>query len=376
MSELQTLIERLAEDLGAPAVLEDRNHRLIVHSDHSGEIDSSRHDSILLLRLPEDELKWFQEFELADTLVPIRLPKNDALGMMARLYVPVRSEGRHLAMVWVLDEGLADAAEAIAMAAADDFATVLTRMELGDELEATALAGLLSGDAQLRSRSATLLQRRAASASGWQMLSISAQAGQPELALAVEPLRYRSDVYCLVSDESIVLIVSSNAGQDAPRRLVDGITRHLTTDSPAAGINAGVGGQHADLQALAEASSESDTALRIAQHQQSAAPVYWSELGVERGFALLQPCQVEPFIDSEVAKFLGTATEDLVHTARVYLNLACDAKASSAQLNIHRTTLYYRLEKIKQDHHLDLSEGTDRFNLHLGLKLCDLGYDF
>ncbi len=374
MSELQTLIERLAKNLGAPAVLEDRNHRLIVHSDHFGEIDSSRHDSILLHRLPEDELKWFQGFELADTLLPIRLPKNAALGMMGRLYVPVRSEGRHLAMIWVLDEGLNDDAEAIATTAAGDFATVLTRLELGDELEATALAGLLSGDAQLRSRSASLLHRRAASATEWQMLSVSAQASHSELAQAVEPLRYRSDVYCLVSDESIVLLVSSNAGQDAPRRLVDAISQHLKTDSRDTPISAGVGGQHATLQALAEASSESDTALRIAQYQHSSSPVYWSELGVERGFALLQPCQVEPFIDSDVAQFLTTGTEDLIQTARVYLDLACDAKASSAQLNIHRTTLYYRLEKMKQDHHLDLSEGTDRFKLHLGLKLCDLGY--
>ena len=51
-----------------------------------------------------------------------------------------------------------------------------------------------------------------------------------------------------------------------------------------------------------------------------------------------------------------------------YLDLAGDVKAASARLNLHRSSLYYRLDRISQLLGSDLSDGLIRLDLHLALK--------
>jgi DNA-binding PucR family transcriptional regulator len=63
---------------------------------------------------------------------------------------------------------------------------------------------------------------------------------------------------------------------------------------------------------------------------------------------------------------------DLVATARAYLDLGGDVAAATAALGIHRQTLYYRLRKIKEVTGMSISSGTDRLELHAGLRLAGL----
>ena len=58
----------------------------------------------------------------------------------------------------------------------------------------------------------------------------------------------------------------------------------------------------------------------------------------------------------------------LVQTLETYLDLAGDVKATSTRLNLHRSSLYYRLDRITQLLGRDLSGGLVRFELHLALK--------
>ena len=62
----------------------------------------------------------------------------------------------------------------------------------------------------------------------------------------------------------------------------------------------------------------------------------------------------------------------LVRTLRVYLDHGCNGPAASAALHIHRTTLYYRLGRIRELTGLDLDDGRTRLTLHLGLTALDL----
>ena len=62
----------------------------------------------------------------------------------------------------------------------------------------------------------------------------------------------------------------------------------------------------------------------------------------------------------------------LVDTLEIYLDSAGDARASAARLNVHRTSLYYRLSRIELITGMNLASGTDRLSLHLGLKLARL----
>jgi DNA-binding PucR family transcriptional regulator len=63
---------------------------------------------------------------------------------------------------------------------------------------------------------------------------------------------------------------------------------------------------------------------------------------------------------------------ELIRTLETYLDLACDIKATSDALALHRTSLYYRLQKIERLAGVDLHRGEDRLLLHLGLRLARL----
>ena len=56
------------------------------------------------------------------------------------------------------------------------------------------------------------------------------------------------------------------------------------------------------------------------------------------------------------------------HTLEVYLDHAGDAARSIAALQIHRTTFYYRLERVTGLYGIDLDNGLARTACHLALK--------
>ena len=59
----------------------------------------------------------------------------------------------------------------------------------------------------------------------------------------------------------------------------------------------------------------------------------------------------------------------LEQTLETYLDNAGDAARATTALNIHRTTLYYRLGRLKSEHGIDLLDGLTRTDLHAALKL-------
>ena len=62
----------------------------------------------------------------------------------------------------------------------------------------------------------------------------------------------------------------------------------------------------------------------------------------------------------------------LLHTLDAYLTAGGDAQQTSRTLNIHRSTLYYRLDKLRALIDGDLADGTLRRELHTGLRMAQL----
>ncbi|GAB6711314.1 hypothetical protein BOVMAS05_12190 [Streptococcus uberis] len=81
------------------------------------------------------------------------------------------------------------------------------------------------------------------------------------------------------------------------------------------------------------------------------------------------------FVKSQIGdiwSFSKDQSLDLFQTLRVYLENQCQIKASSDKLYIHRSTLLYRLEKIKDILGFDINEEHSHFNLLLAYHLFDL----
>ncbi|MFD6447777.1 helix-turn-helix domain-containing protein [Promicromonospora sp. NPDC060204] len=60
----------------------------------------------------------------------------------------------------------------------------------------------------------------------------------------------------------------------------------------------------------------------------------------------------------------------LLHTLETYLELAGSARATAAALHLHRTSLYYRLQRVELLAGTDLKDGTERLALHLALRVA------
>jgi hypothetical protein len=61
---------------------------------------------------------------------------------------------------------------------------------------------------------------------------------------------------------------------------------------------------------------------------------------------------------------------DLLLTARALLGAGGDVARTAEQLHIHRTTLYYRIDRIEAVTGVNLKTGADRDDLHLALRLA------
>ncbi len=72
------------------------------------------------------------------------------------------------------------------------------------------------------------------------------------------------------------------------------------------------------------------------------------------------------------ALMTADAEGTLVETLETWLDEGCDARATVARLQVHRTSLYYRLGRIEEITGMTLSSGSVRLDLHLGLKLARL----
>lgn len=89
----------------------------------------------------------------------------------------------------------------------------------------------------------------------------------------------------------------------------------------------------------------------------------------------LNPSVVTTFINSQLGvlhDFTDKKNMDLFQTLNVYLRNNGNAKGTSDDLFIHRSSLLYRLEKIESLLEVDLNDSETRFNLMMAMKLYDL----
>ncbi|MGH3421908.1 MAG: hypothetical protein ACRDOD_20210 [Streptosporangiaceae bacterium] len=155
-SELQDIIDDLAQRLNSPTVLEDHEERMVVYSSHSQPIDEVRRDSILRRVTRRDVMTWFREQGILEATGPLRIPRQPDQGILGRLCVPVRHRGCLMGWLFLIDDDhrLTDAEEEMARLAAGHAALLLYEEELAARLARGALSHLLSPAVDLREAAA------------------------------------------------------------------------------------------------------------------------------------------------------------------------------------------------------------------------------
>lgn len=376
MTSLDDLVEDLARLTDAPCTLEDPDFRLIAFSDHRTDdvLDSIRQRSILQRSSSEEVRAWFRAQGIEEAPGPLRTPDDPALGIVARLCVPVRHLGRVHGYFWLLDPDhrIDPATWPEAGRIADAAGRLLGVAERRQAHRDSVFRDLVEGGRLAARDSAVDL----AQASGLDLAEplTCALVERPELLDQISSRPSRAGVFWARSGTGTVAAVA-RAGLvpvDAELdELLDalGIGRRLGSLDRVTRVAVGptVGG----IDALPSAYRGARVGLRVARTRPAGAVVTWASLGP---LALLGVARDDDLrqavVDRGVEALLATAPPDAVATARTWLDEAGSASRTAQRLAVHRQTVYHRLGQVERVTGYDLSRGADRLRLHLALELA------
>jgi sugar diacid utilization regulator len=174
-------------------------------------------------------------------------------------------------------------------------------------------------------------------------------------------------------DHGVFLVAIDDAATTSPRALAERLLALADEEGLASPARVGVGAPH-DLAAARDSYREARDAVAMAERVQRFGRIAsWDELGAYRTLARFPLDATDAALHPGLAAMLSDpANAPFVDTLEAYLDLAGDARATAEALNLHRATLYYRLNRIEEITGARLKVGDDRLALHLGLRLARL----
>jgi len=394
MNELLALVDSLAAALSRPVGLDDPGFRSIAYSSHSSEVDRVRLASILQREAPEDVIAWLERLDLHALEEPTRLPSNAALGMAARVCVPVRFDATTLGFLWLIDEPvpLTDQQMSIVDAAVEDLAVALFRKfrveRAGCNHEHELVRVLIVGDVEASRRASVQLVEDGILASASHYVALVAQAFHADGGLAPDLVRVRvaaaterlrrtvgpHRVVVLVhADHVVALHAVDRPGEERrhAQAVVDDALTHLS-DVDGWRPVVGVGAVRGSIDGLRDSYEEARISVCLGRKMRSLGPLLsWDELGAYSTIAALAGARESlPPPTVSVRRLLEAPDAgQLVPTLETWLDRAGDARATAEELFLHRSSLYGRLRRIERTTGADLGSGEDRLELHLGLRL-------
>jgi hypothetical protein len=385
---LQELVEDLAQQLNAPALIEDDELRMVAYSPHGVLIDDIRRDSILVKHAPARVSDWLRRFGLEAAAGPVRIPGDQGRGILGRLCVPVSYRGARLGYLWLIDDEqrLGSTQVRAAAHAADQAGLLMFGDMLGERMASGVLAHLLSPVDELRADamrhiddSGLLGLRGPVIAVVVRGAGAAAPLPRPVLAESLRDVtrgRSAGTVIGLANPGHGVLVADDQgaaAGLDLACAARASLLSRLRPGDAEVPVVAGIG----DPAALADARGSYRQAMRAARVAATIGPAgpvaRWRDLGVYRTLAQLPiDAEAAASLDPRLTALFDQADVSVITTLETYLDLAGDAGASAERLSLHRGTLYYRLRKAERIAGVDLRSGDDRLALHLGFKLARL----
>ncbi|RIV41515.1 PucR family transcriptional regulator [Micromonospora radicis] len=398
--ELQRIVDAVAAHVGRPALIEDRRQRVVVYSEQNGLTDEVRRASILRRQNAPEVVAWLRDLGIAEARQPVRTPARPELDLLPRLCVPVRHHDLLLGFVWFIDaDGTMTDVDLAATGLLKELSLALYRENLLGELaaqsETEAARTLLADSPDTRDQAArALLEAGMIGADGPRTALVARLVGsgerQPDelarialeqsLVAARRRAGTREALHLVRHDHGVLLLPAEPAaGRPAPEaaaRHLDEDLQHVTRSLGSVQRTVvGVGQTRPRLADVVESYAEALHAARVgAQLPALGRVVLWSGLGSYRVLARLGDQQLTVAdVHPGLARLLAApGSQVLLATLERYLDQAGNAHATAAELRLHRTTLYYRLQRIEEIAGTDLKSGDERLCLHLGLKLARL----
>lgn len=384
--DLQEIADEVSALLEAPVTIEDRHFRLLAFAAHPDAADPVRLQTILGRGSSLETRRHYEGFGITRASAPLRIPADPERGVSARLCLPARARGVVQGYLWAIERDGAEVNEARveeAFALAGEAGELVARLVVRRRTSDRLVHGLLGGSRVEQTAAARELARE-----------LSVPEGCPTAVVRVERVGGPTHVVerilgegglprrVAVADEDgqVVLVVplpdaAKGAGPVELRSHAERVAR-VVGGLGASAVAVGVGGiesledawrsHEQAVGALALAVADRDATDGTVPGVMSAA---WDDLGVRRLVAGPHAAAVRDAVRTPAVELLLEAGEDLVATARTYLDHAGSVAATASALGLHRQSVYYRLSRIADLTGLDLADGRDRLELHLGLTL-------
>jgi sugar diacid utilization regulator len=377
--EFQDIVDEVSSLLQRPATLEDHDFNLVAFCSHEAQIDEVRLRSILQRHSTREVQDWFEQFGIAASDAPVRTPSSAELGVVSRLCLPARWDGVTYGYLWLLDEHADIDEERVPEAAllAERAGALMAQQARSREELAFTVQDLLSGDPEGVNRAAEAVHELGIIGRQVPIVAVELRLFPVEQGPLV-PMNLwrlpRSILATSIEDHNTLLVPVGTAGREAAldiaRRAWDLYAERLPP-AARAGLVIGIGGVRPDLAHARDSWLEARLAARVAGAVESLRPIAaWAELGVHRLLACgPERALASAVLDPAVRRLLDQGDPDLRKTALAYLEAGGNVQETAAELNVHRQTVYYRVQKIEQVTGMDLSRGDHRLVLHLGLTL-------
>ena len=390
---LQQLVDSLAEQLQRSVVVDDPQVRLLATSRHFGDEDDVRVRAVLQRDAGSAAVAHVLGSGVSAWSRAGWIPAQPAIGMHPRWCVPVRWRGELLGLLMVIDAGQALTAEEAAVigTAGEELAAVLVADRHAADAATAArellVAGLLSRDPAERARALAGLAGAVPAAGQVRAVVLALRgvgAEDEEQARAavrrgLATLGSRAGTAVLTTagpDGGAGLLLTPGPVDDAAvAELAARVVAEAT--AVAAGRFTCVAGTGPPVAGLAEAWTSHRTAELATRAVPRLAPgpvVDGSALGVH---AVLLRVPAEEWdataLPPELVALRAADPQGrLTGTLAAWLDAGGNAPAAADALHVHRTTLHYRLDRIRELTGADLDDGGTRLRLHLGLAVARL----
>jgi PucR-like helix-turn-helix protein/diguanylate cyclase with GGDEF domain len=401
-SELQRLVDALGHKIQRNVTLDDARMRQLAFSSHEyGPVDQLRQQSIFQQReVSADVLAWTQAAGARTAVEPFRPPIDPRIGCLhQRLVVPVRRQGALVGYVWIVEGevGLTDDELETVLNTRDTLAVVLHRDQLADELTKSGARELtreliLAGDSAARRHAAAELVDAGyfVATEPVYVVVITLHADGPGLSESERGVltgwldrieRRLSDRrhVSLVRREHGLLLLSDKDpifGGKEKVTLVRDLLSGIMADLPGSDPYAGIGGLAGDLTDAHSSYETAERAARVGRITEGIGRVVChDDLGVYGLLTRIPSRELdETCLPPGLLRLIGSGPKgaQLVDTLEAFLENAGDVQATAERLFVHRTTLYYRLQRIEELTGVRLSDGERRLEYHLGLKIARL----
>lgn len=395
--QVQHLVDTLAERLGRSVVLDDPEVNLLAASRHFGDADDQRVRAVLQRDVGGSAIGHILAQGVARWTRPGVIPARPDLGMVQRLCHPIRWQGQLLGLLLIIDAdgSVSEEETEEVVRAGHEIGALLLGEQLGQDdrrrEQESAVADLLGVDPGRREagvraldRLGTLRHAASVTVTGLELddRDGALEATESTLALriataSVARSRAGFAAGAVLGSRGVLLQTWDRA--PTPERLRDQATELRDAVGRVLGEQvrtvAGVGRVRPGLDEAHRAYDEALVALRAARR---APGLDGLALADELGplDVLLRVPESELTLALVPDELLRLQARDpqgrLVETLRAYLDHAGSSPATAEALHLHRTSLYYRLERIEEIAGVDLADGRTRLLLHLGLHVLGL----